>query len=127
MNHAIGAVRVLAARTPRPPRQEDQRVNILNKRVLQLGVSAGLALGAWAVQAAPAVPGEAFRWSCERRGAPRVAEIRNHFGIANAGQAYQWRGIVHRYLQRECRVAARMALEKARQAERPAETGMRVP
>jgi hypothetical protein len=68
-----------------------------------------------------------FHWSCARSGPPSVAEIRDHFGIANAGQAYRWRGIAHRYLQRECRLAARMAAEKAHQAQRLAETGMRVP
>ena len=31
-----------------------------------------------------------FHWSCARSGPPSVAEIRDHFGIANAGQAYQW-------------------------------------
>ena len=60
-----------------------------------------------------------LHWSCDRRGAPTADEIRDHFGIANAGQAYQWRGIAHRYLQRECRRAARMARqpEQTRQAE----------
>ncbi|MHB1992814.1 hypothetical protein [Metallibacterium scheffleri] len=41
-----------------------------------------------------------------------MAEIRDHFGVANAGQAYQWRGIAHRYLQRECRRAERLAWEQ---------------
>ena len=68
-----------------------------------------------------------FHWSCARSGPPSVAEIRDHFGIANAGQAYQWRGIAHRYLQRECRLAARLAAEKARQAQRLAGTAARVP
>jgi|GEM_PF-6970623 hypothetical protein len=68
-----------------------------------------------------------FHWSCARSGPPTVAEIRDHFGIANAGQAYQWRGIAHRYLQRECRFAARMAAEKARQAQRLAGTAARAP
>ncbi|MHB1282686.1 MAG: hypothetical protein ACYCZI_02285 [Metallibacterium scheffleri] len=56
-----------------------------------------------------------------------MAEIRDHFGIANAGQAYQWRGIAHRYLQRECRLAARLAAEKARKAQRLAGTAARAP
>ena len=73
----------------------------------------------WQVHAAVAEKTAPFHWSCERSGAPTVAEIRDHFGIANAGQAYRWRGIVHLYLQRECRQrTARMALqpEKVRQA-----------
>lgn len=102
-------------------------MNASTKPITRLAVVAGLALAALQAQASPAAPSEGFRWSCERRGAPSMAEIRDHFGIANAGQVYQWRGIVHRYLQRECRVAARMALEKARQAKHQAETGMRVP
>lgn len=68
-----------------------------------------------------------FHWSCARSGPPSVAEIRDHFGIANASQAYQWRGIAHRYLQRECRLAARLAAEKARQAQRLAGTAARGP
>ena len=68
-----------------------------------------------------------FHWSCARGGPPSVAEIRDHFGIANAGQAYQWRGIAHRYLQRECRLAARLAAEKARKAQRLAGTAARAP
>ncbi|MCK9367956.1 MAG: hypothetical protein M0P72_12525 [Metallibacterium scheffleri] len=66
-----------------------------------------------------------FHWSCERKGAPTVAEIRDHFGIANAGQAYQWRGIAHRYLRHECLRTQRLALERDQQ--RLAETGARAP
>jgi hypothetical protein len=73
----------------------------------------------WQAQATAVATHAPFNWSCDRNEPPSVAEIRDHFGIANAGQAYQWRGIAHRYLQRECRRAARMARqpEKARQAE----------
>ena len=89
-------------------------MNASTKPIMRLAVVAGLALAALQAQASPAAPSEGFRWSCERRGAPSVAEIRDHFGIANAGQACQWRGITHRYLQRECLRAQRLALEQAR-------------
>ncbi len=73
-----------------------------------------IALSAAPLQAQAAVAGEAapFRWSCQRSGPPTVAAIRDHFGIANAGQAYRWRGIAHRYLLRECRRAERLAREQ---------------
>ncbi len=78
-----------------------------------------LSAAPWRAQAAEAATNAPFHWSCARSGPPSVAEIRDHFGIANAGQAYQWRDIAHHYLQRECRRAARMARqpEKTRQAE----------
>ncbi|MHB8385315.1 hypothetical protein [Metallibacterium sp.] len=73
-------------------------MNASTKPITRLAVVAGLALAALQAQASPAAPSEGFRWFCERGGAPSVAEIRDHFGIANAGQACQWRGVVHRYL-----------------------------
>ena len=78
----------------------------------------------WQAQAAMAEKTAPFHWSCERSGPPTVAEIRDHFGVANAGQAYRWRGIAHHYLQRECRRAAHMALQpaKVRQAAQLAAT-----
>ena len=98
-------------------------MSALKKPVAWLAVVAGLAVAALQAQASPAVPGEGFRWSCERRGAPSVAEIRGHFGIVNAGQAYRWRGILHRYLQRQCRRAQHQPPGQARLQERLAETG----
>ncbi|MHB1615759.1 MAG: hypothetical protein ACYCUX_00585 [Metallibacterium sp.] len=102
-------------------------MNASTKPITRLAVVAGLALAALQAQASPAAPSEGFRWFCERGGAPSVAEIRDHFGIANAGQACQWRGVVHRYLQHKCRRAARMAQERTRNQERLAEAGARAP
>ena len=48
---------------------------------------------------------QVLQWNCARSGAPSVAEIVRHFGIANAGQAYHWRGVVHRYLRHACQRA----------------------
>ena len=53
-------------------------------------------------------------------------------GPLRRGQAYQWRGITYRYLQRECLRAQRLALEQARDQAgtsggRLAETGARAP
>ena len=68
----------------------------------------------WRAQAAEAATSAPFHWSCARSGPPTVAEIRDHFGIANAGQAYRWRGVAHRYLQHECRRAERLAREQGK-------------
>ena len=105
-------------------------MNASTKPITRLAVVAGLALAALQAQASPAAPSEGFRWSCARRGAPSMAEIRDHFGIANAGQTYQWRGITYRYLQHECLRTQRLALKQARDQERGgrlAETGARAP
>ncbi len=87
-------------------------MNIRISVVLAVLLALGVAGTATARGAAPihddavGIPGApVLQWNCARSGAPSVAEIVRHFGIANAGQAYHWRGVVHRYLRHACQRA----------------------
>ena len=59
----------------------------MKTRMLLAFLPVAIALQAAPLQARTVVVDDAapFHWSCARSGPPSVAEIRDHFGIANVG------------------------------------------